>query len=77
MSWISCPAMLVGFVQNRAPLEMFPVVIRISNLVQMTANDGLGFVGLSPDHGVKAFPPGTDIGVTTEEIYAAGTEAEE
>ena len=56
---------------------MFPVIVRIRELVQMTADRGLRFVRFGPDDAVQSFLALADVGVAAEEIHRAGAEAEQ
>src|SRR5204863_5631408 len=56
---------------------MLPVIIRISDLVQVAADHGLGLLRFGPNHGVQAFAPFADVGVATKEIHRARPESEE
>src|SRR4051812_19182842 len=71
------PAVFVRLFQNRAGLEMFPVIVRIRDLMEMAANRSLWLIGLRPDHGMEAFAPFADVSVTSEEIDRPGSEPEE
>ena len=68
-------AMFMRFFQNRAASEMLLKIIRISQLLQMTADGGLRFFRFGPDDGVKSFVTGPDISVAAEEIHRPGAEA--
>ena len=74
---MSCAVMLVGFVQNRAAFDMFSVIGRVSDLVQMTADGRLRLVRFGPNDGVEPSLPFADVGVTPEEIHRAGAETEQ
>ena len=67
--------MLVRFLQLATEIDMFLVVGRVSNLMEITANHRLRFVRLGPDNGVKSVAAFTDVGVTPKEINRAGAEA--
>ena len=54
---------------------MLFVIDRVSDRLEMTADDGLRFVRLRPNHSVQSFAPFADVGVASEEIYRAGAEA--
>ena len=70
--------MLIGFLaESRRASTMLLVVVRIGDLVQMTADRGLRFVRFGPDDGVQSFASFADIGVASEEIHRAGAEAEQ
>ena len=56
---------------------MFLVIVRIGDLVQMTADGRLRLVGFRPDHGVESVASFADVGVAAEEIHRAGAEAEQ
>src|SRR4051812_27007889 len=56
---------------------MFPVIVRVGDLVEMTADRRLRLVRLRPDHRVESVLAFTDIRVTSEEIHGPGSEAEE
>ncbi len=70
--------MFVGFVQNPSrSLDMFLVIIRIGDFLQMAADGRLRFVRFRPDDGVKPSLPFADVSVAAEEIHRAGAEAEQ
>src|SRR6266487_3804189 len=69
--------MFVRFVQLRPKIDMFLVVRGISDLMKMTADDGLRFVRFGPDHGVKSFAPFADVSIAPKEIDRAGAEAQQ
>ena len=56
---------------------MLLVIVRIRNLLQMTADRCLRLVRLGPDDGVQSVASFADVGVTAEEIHRAGAEAEQ
>src|SRR5205807_3662797 len=48
-------AVFVRFSENRTVIEMLFVIGGIRDRLQMTPDDGLRFVRLSPDHGMQSF----------------------
>ena len=68
-------AMFVAFSQQRAAIEMFFVVRRVGDGMEMTTDDGLRFVRLSPNHTVQTFAAFADVSVAPKEIHRAGAEA--
>ena len=68
-------AVFVRFGKHRAAIDMFFVVRRIGDLVQMTADYGLRLVGFGPNHGVKSVASFADISVAPKEIYSSSSEA--
>ena len=69
------PAVLVGFGQNRAARDVFSIIIRVGDLLQMTPDDRLRLVRLGPDDRVKTFAPRADIGITAKKFTVPGAEA--
>src|SRR5207249_2794167 len=70
-------AMLVGFSQKRATIDMLFIVGRVSNRVQMTADHRLRLVGFGPNNRMQSVASFANIRVAPEEIYRAGAEAEQ
>ena len=70
-------AVFVRFGKHRTAIDVFLIVGRVGDLVQMTPDGGLWLVGLCPNNGVETVASFADVSVPSEEIYSAGAEAEE
>ena len=70
--------MVAGFLKFTFVLLDVPlVVVGVSQFVQMTAEGGLGFVLLGPDHTIQTVLAAADVGVAPEEIHRARAEAKQ
>src|SRR6185312_4420754 len=70
-------AMVVRLFQFLMVGLVLRIIVWIRELLEMASNGRLRFVRFCPDDGLKSFPALPHIGVATEEIYRAGSKAQQ
>jgi len=74
---LAATMVVVGLGEDRFQRDVFGVVARVGEALEVGANGGLRFLALGPDDGIEAGGTGGDVGVAAKEVDRAGAEAEE